>query len=104
MISKVLWYSFEDIKRHFKDFQCCGDVMMAKIVSCCFSIGNKVSLINQDGEVCYRWRHMYYLQSFNSEELKQVKVKLESESISTLCQRINTMIPTLYYCLFVWAA
>ena len=59
IISEITWYSFEDIQIYFEYFQCCGDMMMEKIVSYCFSIDNNISLINQGGEVCYRWRHMY---------------------------------------------
>ena len=79
----MLWYNSEGIKIFFDDFQYCGDVMMARIVSYCFSIDYKMNLINQDVEVCYRWRHMYCLQNFNPDQLKQVKFKLESGSIST---------------------
>ena len=83
IISIILWYGIEGIEIYFDDFQYCGDVMMANIVLYYFSIDCKMNLINQGVEVCYRWRHMYYLQSFYPDQLKQVKVKLESGSIST---------------------
>ena len=67
IISKILWYVFQGIKKYFEYFLGCGNVMMAKIMSYCFSFDNEINLINQGGEVCYRWCHMYCLQSFNHE-------------------------------------
>ena len=68
---------------YFEYFQYNGGMLKANIELDCFSFDNQRDLKNERCKVCYRWRHMYHLQGSNPVRLKQVEIRLTSETIPT---------------------